>query len=235
MDIFKDHIHNTLFAVNHKSGCTAVLCAFLKEMGLLRDALRFSIWPHNYRAHVHNPQYPFTQDDIELPILKVVRNPFLRAVSSFFHSRLVDRWSSELSKIKCETFRQFIFLMKQHIELVDDPHLAPQFKLFECEFPNLIVCQLEDGLQQALDALNKAAGTSYSAEGIPNIEFNRSTLDPELTECVADKPYPFRPMLCPSYNLFYDDQLRADVAEIYAIDFEKYGYDFTFPSLFVTK
>jgi len=36
--------------------------------------------------------------------------------------------SSELSKIKCETFRQFIFLMKQHIELVDDPHLAPQFK-----------------------------------------------------------------------------------------------------------
>lgn len=66
MDIFKDHIHSTLFDVNHKVGCTGILQAFLKEMDLLREAQRFSYWPHDYRIQVHYKRRPFTGHDEDL-------------------------------------------------------------------------------------------------------------------------------------------------------------------------
>lgn len=229
MDVFKDHIHSTLFDVNHKVGCTGILQAFLKEMDLLREAQRFSYWPHDYRIQVHYKRRPFTGHDFGLPCLKVVRNPFTRAVSSYFSA--VENGNNRNRKRNEHyagmTFRQFIAHLKANMHQIADYHINPQFKALEVQFPNLIVCRIEDGLQTALDVLNERAGTSYSLEGTPRQEHHRTTEDDGITDPVMDKAFWARPTYRPKYSLFYDEALMADVVQVYAVDFDKYGYERT--------
>ena len=222
MDVFKDHINNTLFDVNHTVGCTGILQAFLNEMGLLREAQRFSYWPHDYRIQVHYRRHPFTNADFGLPMLKVVRSPFTRAVSSYFSA--VENGKNN----GCDrgmTFRQFVAHLKVNMNQISDYHIEPQFKEMEIHFPNMIVCKIEDGIQASLDTLNERAGTSYSLEGTPRQEHHRTIEDEGISDPAMDRPFWARPTYRPRYSLFYDGQLVSDVGQIYAVDFDRYGYE----------
>jgi len=48
-------------------------------------------------------------------------------------------------------------------------------------------------------------------------------------ECVADCPAArFRGVAAPPWQSFFDEELRADCCQLYADDFERFGYDFPF-------
>lgn len=75
-----------------KAGCTTVLKWFLHHTGLLDAALARHAWPHRYRAHVlMHPLAGYVAACMEAlrsgdaEVIKVVRDPGLRAVSSYLH------------------------------------------------------------------------------------------------------------------------------------------------------
>lgn len=72
-----------------KSACTNVLIWFLTQLGHAAAARDFHIWPHEYRETVYyfSQLYrdAFRQDLSDFKIIRVVRDPFERAASSFRH------------------------------------------------------------------------------------------------------------------------------------------------------
>ena len=74
-----------------KSACTTALLWYLAHLGLLEDAAAFSHWPHNYRMKVLPELEIYRQwlvecDPDRLRWVRVIRDPFLRAVSGYRHA-----------------------------------------------------------------------------------------------------------------------------------------------------
>jgi len=93
----ENHISNMLllnskFIIDwsEKAGCTVVAKMIFQEMGLLKEALDYNSWIHNYREQVFYDKVGRVTKDMlysgEYIKIKVVRNPYYRAVSSYFAS-----------------------------------------------------------------------------------------------------------------------------------------------------
>ena len=73
-----------------KSGCTFAVKWFLLQRGELDQALAYSNWIHDYRTQVYrkSPAYQAGVHRAEygkFRYLRLVRDPFARAVSSYLH------------------------------------------------------------------------------------------------------------------------------------------------------
>jgi hypothetical protein len=72
-----------------KSACTQTLIWFFHHLGHLRSARDFHIWPHDYRDYVYyySELYrdAYRLDFSTFKVIRVVRDPYERAVSSFRH------------------------------------------------------------------------------------------------------------------------------------------------------
>jgi len=135
-----------------KSGCTTVLKWFLAQNGLLDEAVAYSSWIHEYRQHKLERAAGYRSQCKKLlthgrngtSVVKVIRDPATRAVSSFLHvlraSHDVNRWpvAALLSQWKAAaglerqqglSFRQFLqFVLEQQLRKTPlDPHLRPQY------------------------------------------------------------------------------------------------------------
>jgi hypothetical protein len=73
-----------------KSACTNVVIWTLAHLGLIDEARAYNEWPHRYRKMVYynSPLYraAIERDPSEFKVLRVVRDPFDRAVSGFKHA-----------------------------------------------------------------------------------------------------------------------------------------------------
>lgn len=135
-----------------KSGCTTVLKWFLQHNGVLDEAMDYSPWIHDYRAeiltqaHDYRPQCErlFTRPRADKYIIKVIREPGRRAVSSYLHFlryssgnsswpavAAVDRWKQKagLSSQGGLSFRQFLQFIDSERRQGHpiDAHFAPQY------------------------------------------------------------------------------------------------------------
>ncbi len=134
-----------------KSGCTTVLKWFLAHTQLLDEALAYSSWVHDYRQHKlfqangyrQQCERLFRHGTSHTFVVKVIRDPATRAVSSFLHflrcSRDVRHWSVETDVRRWKSaagiahqpglsFRQFLlFVTAQQLNRARlDPHFRPQ-------------------------------------------------------------------------------------------------------------
>jgi|694.fasta_scaffold02440_10 hypothetical protein len=135
-----------------KGGCTTVLKWFLAHNGLLDEAVAYSSWAHDYRqnkleraaGYRRQCKKLFTHGRSGTSIIKVIRDPATRAVSSFLHvlraSHDVDRWpvaallaqwksTAGLERQQGLSFRQFLqFVIEQQLNSATlDPHVRPQY------------------------------------------------------------------------------------------------------------
>lgn len=135
-----------------KSGCTTILKWFLAHNGLLEKALAYSSWVHDYReqrlcaGHDYRWQCErlFSHDRSKTFIVKVIRDPAKRAVSSFLHflrwehnegwaaGAAVASWKQAmgLGTQPGLSFRQFLHFIadKQRHGRTIDPHFRPQYE-----------------------------------------------------------------------------------------------------------
>lgn len=136
-----------------KCGCSTVLKWFLEQNGLLEEAIKFDPWIHNYREKVLQSRKNYKQQcmDIFLSdnpgkiIIKVVRDPMKRAVSSYLHFlrygapennwvlvEQVQQWKHEtgLCNQKGISFIQFLNFIKKEKNKNEilDPHISDQYQ-----------------------------------------------------------------------------------------------------------
>src|SRR5688572_27830886 len=73
-----------------KSACTNVVVWLLNHLGHARAAADFHPWPHRYRSEVYYKSQLYrealTQDLSGFSVLRVIRDPFERAASSYRHA-----------------------------------------------------------------------------------------------------------------------------------------------------
>ena len=134
-----------------KSGCTTVLKWFLHQTGRMDEATAFSEWMHDFREQrlFTEPGYRWQCERLfkhgrpQTSIIKVIRDPAARAVSSFLHFLRrggdVERWThaarvaqwkvvAHLEGQRGISFRQFLLFVtaQQLIRSEIDPHFRPQ-------------------------------------------------------------------------------------------------------------
>lgn len=214
-----------------KAGCTTVTKMVFGEMGILEEAMQYSEWIHDFRGKL--PQiYPnllasssqlLSKDYIKI---KVVRNPYLRAVSSFLDASL--NATTHNYKVGGEfinvSFLEFLNLYKRG-ELVD-VHWKPQYKDIESEFDFDEIVQLEN-MNIRIDEVNKKYNLNFKVNSHSS---HHRKKDNSKTKFVGTTKY--RDIVrdnndtkVPTYDNFYNFEIKNLVYEIYEKDFEVYGYD----------
>lgn len=84
-----------------KSACTAAIIWFYKFSGLYDEAHEYDPWPHQYRQNVFYGSETYRRalgDDLrDYKVLRVIRDPFQRAISSYRHALMSGHLDKSMS------------------------------------------------------------------------------------------------------------------------------------------
>jgi hypothetical protein len=232
-----------------KSACSFSIKWFLYQMNQLDAALYYNRWIHNYRIEVYYESQRYKEDIIhfrenieEYLVLKVVRNPVDRAVSSFFgipkrycfndffpleHKLIEKSIRRKLRSPNGETlsFREFVdYLATRDLSKVD-MHWGEQMHPLEksgavvpriIKLENVVNNLKEIEKEYKLDRtdFDKIRGSKHHAKKDINIE---EFWGDSRIKYDHNKKYP-------GYKNFYDESIRDKIYKIYKSDFDAYGY-----------
>ncbi len=223
-----------------KAACTtAITWAFLHN-GLLPEALAFSSWIHRYRLRRYQKDERYLDRLNNLGrsgrhVVKIVRNPFERAVSSFVHayrhgyedSALAAALGRPVDKEQRFSFREFVHYLGE-IDLTRcNLHHRMQVTSLERHVlfgikPHQII-RIEDGLEAALGEIERRFGLPPTDFTHPDLRSSHHTTRVAADGSAADRRDLSARSLPPA-AAFYDGDLVARVARLYAEDFSRYGY-----------
>lgn len=226
-----DRKNNVIMDWSPKVGCTILTKMFFRQMGLLDAAMEYHSWIHEYRMHVFYKNHPVTIDDIRNPSVfkfKVVRNPYLRAVSSYIHTmkkevmhepvrKALWRWNANIS------FKSFLrYLSKIDIHNCD-PHYSLQKKFFEFDFPGCFneIVYLEN-LESSIEEINKKHQLNFDLSGLTS--HHHSKIAGEISGNAFKLRWNKIKDSIPEYKYFYNEEVAEKVYGIYKEDFETYGF-----------
>ena len=227
-----------------KGGCTLAVKWFFYQLGLLDEALEYSSWIHHYRVRVfcHSEQY---REGVQraarggFRYIKVVRNPYQRAVGSFLHlvkthgardfHQPVDEYLGRNLDDGIR-FREFVdFLETINLHGCDIHYRVQQHAL---EREGLIKANylLRLGeLERELPALERRLGLKQA----PLSELGQShhhTVSNESREFCGESLLTLSEEgQYPPYQSFYNEELAQRVAALYSCDFELYGFSSEMP------
>ncbi|MGD2090135.1 MAG: sulfotransferase family 2 domain-containing protein [Candidatus Aminicenantes bacterium] len=226
-----------------KAGCTFLCKWFFAQMNLLDAALYYHPWVHLFRQEVYYRSEGYIKNlhgvlNGDFTVIKIVRNPFARAVSSYFTAlyQIVNKEESiahgkvkkslekffkrPLSANETLSFREFVDYLA-YIDTLDcDVHYRQQLHPLEIEAvltPSYII-KLEDS-EDALKRLETQLN-------LKTTDLNRLKQSPHHTkreahtEFCGDVKFKWTPNFkFPTHLSFYDDDLIRKVADVYKMDF----------------
>jgi hypothetical protein len=234
-----------------KSGCTTILKWFLDQNNLLEAAYSHNPWVHEYREKILYAQKnykteckdAFTKNTQKKYILKVIRNPLHRSVSSYLHYlrygvltkgwevvREIETWkaSNGLSRQKGLSFRQFLnFVLNQDlISIRNDPHFGQQYDARQDEKVDLFI-PIESISSEIRKIENKFGMTKIDLNELSNSVHNNRTSDShnwpaQAASFPADDDFN-RKLGVPPAEIFLDHETRLLIRNVYWRDFEKYS------------
>ncbi len=222
-----DHQRKVLLALTPRAGCTICTQMFFREMGLLDEALRYDPWVHKYRIEVYNEKTSFCGSvltDPEYFRMKVVRDPYRRAVSSYRfvmqrHSLLTpgDLSGEEL------TFRGFLSFLETQDLAAADVHYGLQKDCFERKRPDVYqrIIKIES-LAEDIAEVNRLLGTRYDPSDLKSP--HHACYDASIRELAVDQKWSDIKDSLPHYSFFYDESAARQVRDLYRVDFETYHY-----------
>lgn len=222
-----DPQRKVLLALTPRAGCTICTQMFFREMGILDEALRYDPWVHKYRIEVYNEKNPFIGSvlrDAEYFRMKVVRDPYRRAVSSYRfvmqrHSLLLPGDLSEEDL----TFRGFLNFLETQDLASADVHYGLQKDCFERKLPDVYHRILKiESLAEDIAEVNRLLGTGYDPSGLRSP--HHASYDPLIREFAADQKWSVIKDSLPDYSFFYDENTARQVRDLYRADFETYHY-----------
>ena len=235
-----------------KSGCTTVLKWFLAHNGLLDEALAYNNWIHAYRqdklftakGYVFQCARLFKHKNSNTLIIKVIRDPASRAVSSFLHflrnEHERERWpdAAELTRWKSAvglagqqglSFQQFLMYVaaQQVNRRLIDPHFRPQYDEQQDSRVDTHV-RLED-LSAGLRAAEERCQLPHVDVGTLSTSphHNPATADHGWPKCAAAFPADLnilQELGTPPVQAFLDPETRLLIRTAYWTDYEAYGH-----------
>lgn len=225
---------------SYKSACTTVIKWVLLHNGLLPEALAYNSWVHKYRLHHYqkSDRYlgrlgAFARGKFD--VIKVVRDPLDRAVSSYIHayrtgyddeaiSQVIQR---PLARRQRFSFREFVTFLERSDLRACNPHHRVQVAPVERHVlfgtrPRQVI-KIERDLTEALSTLERTFKLQATDFTDPVFTSEHHTVRAPQHGPAADLTHFVRDALPPA-STFYDDDLRQRVARLYAEDFSRYGY-----------
>tara|TARA_A100001515_G_C4578110_1_gene212101 strand:+ start:874 stop:1566 length:693 start_codon:yes stop_codon:yes gene_type:complete len=212
---------------NAKAGCTAVKRWYLQTMGVDPD----SVNPHVFLAQ-RAPKFNTAQLDELYPDYYrfiVCRNPWKRIVSYYKNKKVAVWWKNSTWPIDIRqqnmnsedfTFRDLVNFVCDTPDQYLEQHLQSQTsELGDMKFDQIVRLEdYADGMNQVCDHL----GIDVRDFRNPN-----KTLETENKVNVSDlPPKEFDTDNMPSYDCFYDDELRDMVEQYFKNDIEYFSYKF---------
>jgi hypothetical protein len=234
-----------------KSGCTTVLKWFLAQNGLLDEALAYSDWCHSYRqeklftskGYVRQCERLFKNSHRNTYIIRVIRDPASRAVSSFLHflrfghalehwpdaARLTE-WKSSvgLSGQQGLSFQQFLLFVTA-LQLKGtriDLHFRPQYDAKQD--PKVDTCIRLEDLAAGLRAVEARCG-------LPHVDVEQLSVSSHNNPATARHCWPTHAAAFPADHntldelgtpparAFLDPETRMLIRTAYWTDYEAYG------------
>lgn len=233
----------TIVIFAQKSACTNVVIWYLHHIGHAKAARDFHYWPHNYLYRVlHYSQFyrdAYKLDLSSFTVLRVVRDPFERTVSSFRHALRHDFADADIAKklggrvvaAKGLSFAGFLDFLEA-LDIVDcDRHFCLQRHPIEDKLPvhHLIDVTRQD-LFARLNEIETLVGLPRSnMEAHPWVKHLRGHNRPKQELGDADDLYAraltrnqARTGPWPRYEALLTPEARARIARLYAVDIEAY-------------
>lgn len=238
-----------------KAGCTSLTKWFLFHTGKLEAANAFHPSVHEYRKAVLNTGVRYGWEGLRLiasgrkPVVKLVRNPYDRATSSFLqalgHARADDanRWGSKLvaaarrhagrpaSATPALSFRQFVHYVattgSERGQI--NGHVARQHVPGEtgCIHRIIKLERFTDEIRQ-LEAEFALAPSPLDMLTVSRHHRRGGRQPSSSGACAADVEITcdqVRQRDLPAYDTLYDEDTRRGVREAFAVDFKAYGYE----------
>jgi hypothetical protein len=235
---------------SEKAGCTNFNKWFFYQIGVLDEAMNQSV--HVYRIQMYNKQLNYSnylRDQVlfsKKDTIKLVRNPYSRAISSFLtishycfssrpaNNRMFKDWEriSKLYNIESNytgiTFKQFLYYLQnveQKINIVDG-HIGQQYIDGEEAFISKYI-KLEN-IKAELSKIEQDYGLLNCPESIfaqkNDHNFSESMIQAgNYADTVLTREMLFNKSL-PTLESFYDQEALDLCKSIFKKDFEVYGY-----------
>jgi hypothetical protein len=241
-----------------KAGCTSLTKWFLFQVGKLEEATEYHHWIHRYRMNVLSRQEGYKEEAVRLlrgrekPVVKLVRNPYSRAVSSFLstlnnaHGRAPKSWAHELIVAArahagkpigdgtALSFHDFVGFAAangtEHRQI--NGHVARQHaageerlgaRIIKLEQFAVDIRQLESEYNLVQSPLDLITLSQHHRSASRNGA--TAPVWSAALEITTEQVRQFRKSGTPSYDTLYDDTSRRLVREGFAADFEAYGYE----------
>jgi hypothetical protein len=227
-----------------KSACTSVVIWFFHHLGHTSAARDYSSWPHRYRTEVYYKsalyRRAYERDLSKFSLVRIVRDPFERAVSSFRHVQKGELAAKEIARALGRndmstaglSFSEFLDFLERCDLNSCDPHFRVQRHPIEDRLPtrHLINASAED----LFSRLNEVEAdfdlpiTDFSKlEWLQKINRKHRHVD-ALATPVDAYTHRFnreaaRNGSWPPYSAFLTPVARERLARLYARDMEAYG------------
>ena len=224
-----------------KSGCTFAVKWFLLQRGELDQALAYSNWIHDYRTQVYrkSPAYQAGVHRAEygkFRYLRLVRDPFARAVSSYlhmirtvgdhaFHAPFNEFLGRDIEDREGASFADFCEFLLAIDTARCDVHYRRQAHPMEVD--GLIdidhIIHLENLSAELAPVARKYGLKHYSVEELSASHHNtrRSQSDSFVGDLVFRRT---EEDVYPDFRAFYNNELAAKIEHVYSEDFARYGY-----------
>jgi hypothetical protein len=206
---------------------------WLQQADLLKCALRFSPWSHDFEQIFRLSRYHIedglTFDPDRYRTYKFVRNPLLRATSAFTHL-LTDPRGFGLTVAahrQSLSFLEYLDLLSSTDIMQRDGHFQPQLTATEAAGAiKPVILKIEDGLEAHLAELEQR-------HGLPSSTFEQ---DPEISMILRNHTRQSQPRISvgPTEQIRFGDipcsrplltpETIGQLYALYRCDFDAYGY-----------
>jgi hypothetical protein len=229
-----------------KAGSVFAIKWFLYHLGQLELAKSSTTFIHQYRSKLtENPQHVLDLKAAlrlkdEYQFIKLVRNPFSRAVSSFIHCLNMVKKNNQVA-INLMTKSQTIPLKEQYsfeefIERISELDINNcnihwRVQKHKAEREEIITVNHLVKLEESINGFKKIE-SSLRLEPSSILEFTKSNhhnrkANDHNGSFLGQLPLNFKVRAnTPKYNFFYNDDLKNKVYTIYKEDFETYDYPY---------
>jgi len=230
-----------------KSGCTFIVKWFFNQIDQLTAALDFHPFVHRYRWMVYSKSKHFIESEKrfikhegkDFLKIKVIRNPFERAVSSYIH--FLEMLANKHKEINNNfgigyqkmdySFAEFLNLLEKIDINSCNIHWRQQFHFIEKRIKFDHIIYLKDSIKELLKLekihnfkksknIDRLAQSNHHSS--KKTDTDKDTFCGFSTFSVAIKKN--RPL----YKSFYNFELEEKVRKIYKIDFEEYSFNYSY-------
>jgi len=237
-----DQKRRLMLLFSPKSACTSAVIWFYQQAGLTETARKYDRWPHRYRTRVFNHGDAFDRAAAlgldQFRIVRVVREPLSRCVSSFRHALASDYARKELNAVLgiplegplSLSFEQWVDFLERSDLFACDTHHRVQFHPVErLRSPDFIINVSHQDLYAELNRIEQVLGLPHT--DFPNLDWlqrmHRHRDFHHRIELADAASLPLgrdeaRNGPWPSNSALLRDDLKARLRVLYRVDFDAY-------------